>query len=327
MKFPRTRLRRLRTSPQLRSMVRETKVSPEDLIMPMFLVPGKNIINPIKSLSGLNHWSVDTAVTHAKDIFDAGIPSTLLFAIPETKDDTGSSAWDDNGIIQQAIRAIKEEVPGLLIITDLCFCEYTSHGHCGILKNGILDNDATLDIIVKQTLSHARAGADIIAPSGMIDGAVGAMRQALDESGFNMLPIMAYAAKFASGYYGPFREAVQSAPSEGDRKGYQMDPGNGREAIRETALDIEEGADMVMVKPALPYLDVISEVKRTFSMPTVAYNVSGEYAMIKCAAENNLIDYERVVDETLISIKRAGADMIISYFSLEFAKRFNRQSL
>jgi len=321
MGFPFTRLRRLRSTPELRNLIRETRVNPEDFVMPLFLVPGSGVKKPITSLDGQFHFSVDTICEYAKRIYDSGITAVLLFAIPEYKDDTGSSAWNEKGIVQEAIRRIKKEVPGLIVITDLCFCEYTSHGHCGILKDAKLDNDATLEIIIKQTLSHARAGADMIAPSGMLDGCVGAMRQALDEEGFNMLPIMAYSAKFASGFYGPFRDAVQSAPSEGDRKGYQMDPGNAREALREVALDIEEGADIVMVKPALPYLDVIARVKEEFQMPTAAYNVSGEYAMIKAAAAQNLIDYERVRDETLLSIKRAGADIIISYFALEVAEQ------
>ena len=324
MAFPLTRMRRLRMNPEVRSMVRETRVAPEDFIMPLFLVPGRNVKEPISSLDGLFHFSVDIVPEYAKRIQDAGIPAILLFAIPETKDDTGSSAWDDNGIVQQAIRNIKKACPDLLVVTDLCFCEYTAHGHCGILKEGMLDNDATLSIIVKQTLSHARAGADIIAPSGMIDGSVRAMRHALDESSFETLPIMGYSAKFASGFYGPFREAVQSAPSHGDRKSYQMDPANAKEALREVQLDIEEGADIVMVKPALPYLDIIAKVKERFEMPTAAYNVSGEYAMIKAAAAKGLIDYERVVDETLLSIKRAGADIIISYFSLEVAEKIRR---
>lgn len=321
MTFPVTRLRRLRSTPELRNFVRETKVNREDFVMPLFLVPGSGVKKAISSLDGQFHFSVDTVTEYAKRIYDAGIVSVLLFAIPESKDDTGSSAWSDKGIVQEAIRRIKKETPNLLVVTDLCFCEYTSHGHCGILKDGKLDNDATLDIILKQTLSHAKAGADIIAPSGMIDGCVKVMRQGLDEAGYQTLPIMAYSAKFASGFYGPFREAVQSAPSQGDRKGYQMDPANAREALREVALDIEEGADIVMVKPALPYLDIIAKVKDQFGMPTAAYNVSGEYAMIKAAAARGLIDYERVVDEALISIKRAGADIIISYFALEVAEK------
>ena len=322
MSFPVTRMRRLRANPEIRALVRETKVSVDDFIMPLFLVPGTGVRKPISSLEGQFHFSVDTVGEFSRRIYDAGIPAVLLFAIPETKDDTGSSAWNDKGIIQEAVRAIKKASPDLLVITDLCFCEYTSHGHCGILdRNGVLDNDATLDIVVRQTLSHAGAGADIIAPSGMIDGCIRVMRQALDESSFEMLPLMGYSAKFASGFYGPFREAVQSAPSHGDRKSYQMDPGNVLEALREVELDIEEGADMVMVKPALPYLDVLAKVKEHFGMPTAAYNVSGEYAMIKCAAAKGLIDYERVVDETLLSIRRAGADMIITYFALEVAER------
>lgn len=320
MAFPETRLRRLRKSPVLRAMVRETGLALNDLIMPIFLVPGSNVKNPITSLPGQFHFSVDQASQRCKQLVDLGLKACLLFAIPESKDDTGSSASRKDGIVQRAIESIKQSVPEMCLVTDLCFCEYTSHGHCGIVRNQDIDNDATLKIIVEQTLSHAHAGADMIAPSGMIDGAVGAMRHALDEAGFLETPIMAYSAKFASAFYGPFREAVQSAPSFGDRKTYQMDPANFDEALREIELDIAEGADIVMVKPALAYLDIIHACKRRFGVPTAAYNVSGEYAMIKAAAERGWIDGSKVMLESLLSIKRAGADVIISYFAEEFAQ-------
>lgn len=327
MSFPQTRLRRLRQSPALRSMVRETIVLPQNLMAPLFVVPGTSVKKEISSMSGQFHLSVDQVSEQAKKLRDLGIPSVLLFGIPESKDDTGSAACDHNGVVQQAIRALKKEVPDILVASDLCFCEYTSHGHCGIIENGDVDNDKTLSIIVEQTRSHARAGADIIAPSGMIDGTVGAMRHSLDESGFKNTVIMAYAAKFASSFYGPFREAVQSTPEFGDRKTYQMDPANGAEAVREAALDIEEGADIVMVKPALAYLDVIRDVKNKFSLPTAAYNVSGEYAMVKSAAAKGWIDGQRVMCEVLTSIKRAGADIVITYFAEEFAELYQKRAL
>lgn len=319
MSFPTSRLRRLRMNPTLRSMVREHQVHVSDLILPLFIVPGSRVKKPISSMPGQCNLSVDMAVEEAKRIYDLGIPATLLFAIPDYKDDTGSSSWQDNGIIQQAIRAIKEQVPGLYVITDLCFCEYTSHGHCGIVCDGVLDNDKSLEILVKQTLSHAKHGVDMVAPSGMLDGTVGAMRKGLDEAGYTNLPIMAYSAKFASGFYGPFREAVQSAPQFGDRKSYQMDPANLQEALREVELDIQEGADIVMVKPAMAFLDVLHAVKEKFQMPTAAYNVSGEYAMVKAAAEKGWIDGDRIALEILNGIKRAGADLIITYFAADFA--------
>ena len=313
------RMRRLRGSKAIRAMVRETRVHTSNLIMPIFLVPGTGVEKEISSLRGQFHFSIDRAVTQAKKIFDAGIPATLLFAIPEFKDARGSAACDDHGIVQEATRAIKKHVPGLSVITDLCFCEYTDHGHCGALKGEYVDNDETLGMLVEQALSHARAGADIIAPSGMMDNFVAAIRHGLDEASFTELPIMAYSAKMASSFYGPFREAVQSAPQFGDRKSYQMDPANQQQAIREVALDVAEGADIVMVKPALPCLDIIYRVKTEFGLPTAAYNVSGEYAMVKAAAEKGWIDERRVMLEMLTSIKRAGADMIISYFSMDYA--------
>ncbi|RIL09383.1 MAG: porphobilinogen synthase [Proteobacteria bacterium] len=320
MTFPTTRLRRLRGSPILRSMVRETSLHVSDFIMPLFVVPGSKVKKPISSMPGNFNLSVDMAVEESKKLFDLGITSTLLFGIPEYKDDSGSAAWDDNGIVQQAVRAIKEQVPGMFVVTDLCFCEYTAHGHCGVMHEGKLLNDPTLEIIVKQTLSHARCGADMIAPSGMLDGAVAAMRKALDSESFDSLPIMGYSAKFASGFYGPFREAAQSAPQYGDRKTYQMDPSNRAEALREIELDIEEGADIIMVKPAMAFLDVIYAAKQRFGLPLAAYNVSGEFAMVKAAAEKGWIDGERIMIEVLYGIRRAGADIIISYFAPEFAK-------
>ena len=317
--FPSVRLRRLRRTPELRALVRETSLHTTNLIMPIFLVPGERIKQEISSLPGVYHFSVDCAVREARTIRDLGIPAVLLFAIPEYKDAVGSSASLTDGVVQRAIRAIKENVPGLAIATDLCFCEYTEHGHCGIIRNEVVDNDATLAIIAEQTLSHARAGADIIAQSGMMDGAVQTMRAALDESRFFDVVIMSYAAKFFSGFYGPFREAVQSTPSFGDRQCYQMDPANPEEALREVALDREEGADIVMVKPALAYLDVIWRVKERFGMRTAAYNVSGEYAMVKAAAANGWGNEERLMHESLLAIRRAGADIIITYFAKEFA--------
>jgi porphobilinogen synthase len=287
--------------------------------MPMFLVPGKSVMKPISSMPGVFNISVDVAVEEAKRYQDLGIQSVILFAIPEFKDDTGSAAWQDDGIIQRGIRALKEQVPGINVITDLCFCEYTSHGHCGIMRDGCLDNDATLDIVVKQTLSHAKHGVDMVAPSGMIDGAVGRMRAALDEQRYHDVAIMAYSAKFASGFYGPFREAAQCAPQFGDRKTYQQDPANLNEALREIALDIEEGADIIMVKPAMAFLDVVHAAKQKFQMPTAAYNVSGEYSMVKAAAAQGWVDGDRMMVELLTSMKRAGADIIITYFAPDFA--------
>jgi porphobilinogen synthase len=292
----------------------------DDLIMPLFIVPGTRVTNPISSMPGIAQLSVDRAVEECKAIRDLGIRGVILFGIPDHKDAVGSDAYNDDGIIQQALRAIKEQVPGLLLITDVCFCEYTDHGHCGIIKGQDVDNDATLEILVKESLSHARAGADMVAPSDMMDGRIGVIRQALDREGFPHLPLMAYSAKFASGFYGPFREAAESTPQFGDRRSYQMDPPNADEALREVELDIAEGADIVMVKPALPYLDIVRRVKEKFGYPVAAYNVSGEYAMIKAAALNGWLDEQRVMMEALIGIKRAGADMILTYFAKEAAK-------
>jgi len=281
----------------------------------MFVVHGHNITTEISAMPGCNQYSVDTLVIAAKELVSLGIPGTILFGIPEVKDPLGSEAYADDGIIQQAVRAIKDAVPDLLVMTDVCLCEYTDHGHCGVVEAGEVQNDPTLELLVKESLSHARAGADVIAPSDMMDGRVGAIREALDENGYENIPIMAYSAKYASAFYGPFREAAESTPQFGDRRAYQMDPANAEEALREVALDIQEGADILMVKPALSYLDVIHRVKTEFQVPVAAYNVSGEYAMIKAAAQNGWIDEERVALEVLNSIKRAGADIILTYFA------------
>ncbi len=320
MRFPIYRPRRLRRNENFRRLIRETKLSVDDLIMPLFIVPGTRVTNPISSMPGIAQLSMDRAVEECKAIRDLGIPGVILFGIPDHKDAVGSDAYNDDGIIQRALQAIKEQVPGLLLITDVCFCEYTDHGHCGIIKGQDVDNDATLEILVKESLSHARAGADMVAPSDMMDGRIGAIRQALDNEGFPHVPILAYSAKFASGFYGPFREAAESTPQFGDRRSYQMDPPNAEEALREVELDIAEGADIVMVKPALPYLDIIRRVKEKFGYPVAAYNVSGEYAMIKAAALNGWLDEQRVMMEALTGIKRAGADMILTYFAKDAAR-------
>ena len=313
------RPRRLRANENLRRLVRETTLTVADLIYPMFVVHGRNVATEISSMPGCYHYSVDNLVTAAKELASLGIPGTILFGIPAEKDALGSEAYADDGIIQQAVRAIKDAVPTLLVITDVCLCEYTEHGHCGIVEAGDVQNDRTVELLVKESLSHARAGADVIAPSDMMDGRVGAIRKALDGDGYSHIPIMAYSAKYASAFYGPFREAAESAPQFGDRRTYQMDATNAEEALREVALDIEEGADILMVKPALAYLDVIYRVKTTFQVPVAAYNVSGEYAMIKAAAQNGWIDEQRVALEALTSIKRAGADMILTYFAKSFS--------
>ena len=313
--FPISRPRRLRADENLRRLTRETAVSKDDLIYPMFVVHGHDTAVEISSMPGCYQYSVDRLVTAAKELAAIGIPGTILFGIPESKDAFGSEAYADDGIIQQAVRAIKAAVPELLVITDVCLCEYTDHGHCGVIQDGEVLNDRTLDLLAKESLSHARAGADIIAPSDMMDGRVGVIRAALDENGYEGTPIMAYSAKYASAFYGPFREAAESTPQFGDRRSYQMDPSNAREALREVALDIQEGADIVMVKPALSYLDIIRRVKDRFEAPVAAYNVSGEYAMIKAAAQQGWIDEKRVALEALTSIKRAGADMILTYFA------------
>jgi porphobilinogen synthase len=319
MSFPESRPRRLRQLSALRRLVRETTLSPDNFIYPLFIAPGKGIRKEISSLPGQFHLSVDQLAQEAEETAKLGIPGVLLFGLPEKKDDVGSEAWHPDGVVQRAIRAIKKAVPELVVMVDACFCEYTTHGHCGVILNGEVDNDATLDNLGRLALSYARAGADIVAPSGMMDGFVGFLRESLDEEDFHRVGILSYAAKYASAYYGPFRTAVDSAPAFGDRQGYQMDPANVREAIREVALDVEEGADIVMVKPALAYLDVIGEIRREFDVPVACYNVSGEYAMIKAAAANGWIDHDRVMLETLLSMRRAGADMILTYHAKEAA--------
>jgi porphobilinogen synthase len=322
--YPNKRLRRLRYNPIVRDMVRETELSKNDLIYPMFVVPGTKVKNPVKSMPGIFQLSVDELVKECKEVASLGIPAVILFGIPEHKDERGSEAYDPNGIVQKAIRAIKAEVKDLLVITDVCMCEYTSHGHCGILQGEEILNDETVALLAKEALSHVEAGADIVAPSDMMDGRVLAIRKALDYKGYTKIPIMSYSAKYSSGYYGPFRDAAESSPAFGDRRSHQMDIGNGDEAIREVESDIEEGADIVMVKPAGPYLDIIRRVKDKFGMPTAAYQVSGEFSMIKAAGQNNWIDEERVMIESLIAIKRAGADMILTYFAKEVARYLDK---
>jgi porphobilinogen synthase len=319
--FPQSRPRRLRGSEPLRRMVRETLVTVDDLIYPLFVAPGRDVKREIASMPENFHWSLDWLPAEVEEIAGLGIPAVLLFGLPETKDAVGSGAYAEAGIVQQAVRAIKAAVPELLVITDVCLCEYTSHGHCGIVHEGEVLNDPTLELMARTAVSHAAAGADIVAPSDMMDGRVGAIRAALDAEGFTGTPILSYAAKYASAFYGPFREAADSAPQFGDRRGYQMDPGNRREALKEVLLDLQEGADMVMVKPALAYLDVISDVRAATNVPIAAYNVSGEYAMVKAAAERGWLDEDRTVDEILTAIKRAGADLILTYHAKEFARR------
>ena len=321
MGFPDYRPRRLRASENLRSMIRETSLSVKDLIYPLFVVPGEGIKKEIETLEGNYQYSVDRVMEAIDQVVELGIPAVILFGLPSYKDAIGSSAWDDNEPVQRASKAIKAKYPELVVIADACLCEYTSHGHCGVLENGCtVNNDETLPLLGKIAVSQARCGADIIAPSNMMDGYVQVMRKALDEAGFSQVAIMAYSAKFASAYYGPFRAAADSAPSAGDRKGYQMDPANADEALREVELDIEEGADIVMVKPAMAYLDVVARVHATYNRPLCVYNVSGEYAMIKAAANKGWIDEKRIVLETMLSFKRAGAKMIITYFALEVAR-------
>lgn len=300
--------------------MRETILTPQDFIYPLFVVPGKGIKNPISSMPECFQESIDEVVKSAKEVFSLSIPAVILFGIPEHKDEKASSAYDENGVVQKAVKAIKDSVPELIVITDVCLCEYTSHGHCGIIKNGKIDNDATLELLSLEALTHARAGADIVAPSDMMDGRVGKIRETLDKEGFTEVIILSYAAKYASAFYGPFREAAQSAPAFGDRRSYQMDPANRREALKEVALDIEEGADIVMVKPALAYLDIISDVKRSFSVPVAAYNVSGEYSMVKAASQLGWLNEDAVMLEILTSIKRAGADIILTYFAKKAAR-------
>jgi porphobilinogen synthase len=320
MQYPEYRPRRVRRTENLRRMVRETQLAVDDFIYPLFVCPGKKVRKPVGSMPGVFQLSVDEAVTEAKKAADAGVPAVILFGLPSKKDPVGSEAWDENGVVQRACREMKKARPELVLTIDACFCEYTSHGHCGVLTDqGEVDNDATLENLGRAARSYARAGCDIVAPSGMMDGMVGFIRDALDEEGFDQVAIMAYSAKYASGYYGPFRDAAESAPQFGDRKAYQMDPANAMEAMREVSLDVEEGADLIMVKPALAYLDIISRVHEEFELPLAAYNVSGEYSMLKAAGERGWIDYDRVMMETLTSIKRAGADLILTYHALEAA--------
>jgi porphobilinogen synthase len=320
MAFPINRPRRLRRNETLRRMIRETRLAPEDFIQPYFVCPGRDVKKPVGAMPGVAQISVDHIALEARETYAAGVPAVILFGIPQRKDAQGSEAWNDNGEVQRAIREIKEHVPGLAVITDVCMCEYTDHGHCGAVVGSEIDNDASLDLLVREALSHARAGADMVAPSDMMDGRVGAIRTALDDNGFTHLPIMAYSAKFASAFYGPFRDAAESTPQFGDRRSYQMDPPNGDEAMREIALDLEEGADIVMVKPALAYLDLIYRAKHEFNVPIAAYNVSGEYSMIRAAGINGWLDEERATMEVLTGIKRAGADMILTYFATNVAK-------
>ncbi len=320
MAFPIHRLRRMRFSENLRRMVRETHLSIDDLIYPMFVVPGEKIKQPITSMPDNFHFSIDFLLKELQEVRDLGIPGILLFGLPEKKDQFGSEAYDSGGIIQRAVRAIKEQFQDLLVITDICMCEYTSHGHCGIIKNGCVDNDHTLDFLSQIAVSHVEAGADMVAPSDMMDGRIAAIRSALDAKGLTHIPIMSYAAKYASSFYGPFREAAESSPQFGDRRSYQMDAANAQEAIRECAFDLEEGADILMVKPALSYLDIIYRVKSKFQMPVAAYNVSGEYSMLKAAAKNGWVDGTKTMMEMLTSIKRAGADIILTYFAKEAAQ-------
>lgn len=318
--FPIHRCRRLRKNDTIRRMVRQTAVSPDDFIYPLFVTYGKGVKKEISSMPGCYQESIDELVKNAKEVYSLGIPSVILFGIPEHKDEMGSSAYDDNGVVQNAIKAIKDAVPELYVITDVCMCEYTSHGHCGFIEKGEVSNDKTLGLLAMEAVSHARAGADMVAPSDMMDGRVAAIRAALDREGFSEIPIMSYAAKYASAFYGPFREAAESTPQFGDRRTYQMDPANRREALKEVALDIEEGADIVMVKPALSYLDIISDVKSSFAVPVAAYNVSGEYSLVKAAGKLGWIDEDRAMMEILTSIKRAGADLILTYFAKDAAK-------
>ena len=321
MSFPTTRMRRLRRSETLRRMVRETKLSRDDLVLPLFVVEGSGVREPVPSMPGVDRFSVDTLCNEAKQVFDWGIPAVILFGIPEAKDARGSGADAADGIVQRAVEAIKAAKPELCVMTDVCLCEYTDHGHCGIIENGDVANDASVERLAAAALSHARAGADVVAPSDMMDGRVAGIRRALDGNGFGHVPILSYAAKFASAYYGPFRDAAESTPAFGDRRSYQMDPPNAREALREMRLDLEEGADALMVKPAIPYLDILARARREFDVPLAAYHVSGEYAMIQAAAERGWIDGERAMDEALVAIKRAGADMILTYAAKEVAVR------
>ncbi len=323
MLFPDYRPRRLRQNEAFRRMVRETTLSIDDLILPLFAIDGAEIKNPIPSMPGHYQLSIDNLVKTAKKVYKLGIPAIMLFGIPDRKDPLGTSAYAKNGIVQKATSALKNKIPDLVVITDVCLCQYTDHGHCGIVEGSIIDNDATLDLLARTALSHAKAGADMVAPSDMMDGRVAEIRNVLDENNFSNIPIMSYSAKYCSAYYGPFRQAADSAPKFGDRRTYQMDPANAIEAIREVTMDIEEGADIIMIKPALPYLDIICRIRDEIDLPVAAYNVSGEYAMIKAADKIGWLDGKKVMMEALTSIKRAGADMILTYFAIEAAKELN----
>ncbi len=320
MLFPEYRPRRLRQNDAFRRMIRETVLSADDLILPLFVIGGKGVKNPIPSMPGHYQLSIDNLIETSKNANELGIPAVMLFGIPDKKDPLGTSAYAKNGIVQRAIKSLKDKIPDLLVLTDVCLCQYTDHGHCGIVDGQIIDNDATLDLLARTALSHARAGADMVAPSDMMDGRVAEIRGILDENDFSNIPIMSYAAKYCSAYYGPFRQAADSAPKFGDRRTYQMDPANAFEAIREVTMDVEEGADIIMIKPALAYLDVIYRIREEIDLPVAAYNVSGEYAMIKAAEKMGWLDGKRVMMETLTAIKRAGADMILTYFAIEAAK-------
>lgn len=320
MPFPIHRPRRLRRTEALRALVRETELSVRSLVYPLFVCPGAKVKDEIRSMPGNFRWSADLLVEECKAVHGLGIPAVILFGIPEKKDDVGSGAYDPDGIVQRAVRAVKKAVPELLVICDVCLDEYTSHGHCGLVKNGVIDNDSTLELLAKTALTQTEAGADIVAPSDMMDGRVGRIRRELDARGFAQTPILAYAAKFASAFYGPFREAADSAPKFGDRKSYQMDPANQREALREIAMDIEEGADIVMIKPALPYLDILALARRKFDVPLAAYQVSGEFSLIEAAARAGWIERDRMILESLVSIRRAGADVILTYFAKDAAR-------
>jgi porphobilinogen synthase len=324
MAFPKIRMRRLRSSPAMRRLVRQTYLSVDDFVYPLFVREGRGLKTPIKSITDCFHFSPDTVAAEAAEVASLGIPAVLLFGLPAKKDETGSQAWADTGVIQSSIKEIKKAVPDLLVITDVCLCEYTNHGHCGVIKDGKVDNDATCELLAKIALSHAQAGADIVAPSDMMDGRVKYIREALEENDFKNVAIMSYAAKYASAFYGPFRDAAESAPSFGDRKSYQMDPAGSNQALAEIALDIEEGADIVMIKPALPYLDIIYRARQRFDCPIAAYNVSGEYMMLNSAADAQLLDRDSAMLEMLYSIKRTGADIIITYFAKDVAKLLSK---
>jgi porphobilinogen synthase len=321
MPFPEHRPRRLRRSAALRALARETRVTPADLVQPLFCVPGRGVREPLRAMPGIDRLSVDLLGPEGKELLALGIPAVILFGIPESKDATGSGAWDPDGIVQRSIRALKDAAPDLVVIADLCLCEYTDHGHCGVLEGDRVQNDATLPLLAETAVAQARAGADVVAPSDMMDGRVAAIRGALDAEGFDETAILSYAAKYASAFYGPFREAAESTPRLGDRRGYQMDPANAREALVEISTDLAEGADMILVKPALPYLDVIRAAREICPAPLFAYQVSGEYSMLVAAAERGWVERERAIDETLVGIRRAGADRVITYFAREFAKR------